>query len=75
MTIPWPDSPGPDWQKNEGEQPEASKGKRVAVVLMNGEIGKPEGTPTAPPGWAADRARWSISRPRFPFDIAWYRIL
>lgn len=67
--------PGPGWEENPGHQPEHTRGKRVEVVLRNGDLAKAEGGITRPPGWAADTARWSISRPWFGFDIAWFRVL
>lgn len=70
MSVP---CPGKGWEPNPGRQPEHTRGKRIAVVLANGEEAKPEGTPTAPPGWGADKSRWS--RTRSPFDIEWFRVL
>lgn len=76
MTLVWPPCPGDGWEKNPGHQPDKTKGKRVAVVLMSGvSASTAPVTTTAPPGWAADKSRWEISKPLYPFDIAWFRIL
>lgn len=71
-----PPCPGEGWERNPGHQPEHTKAKRVAVVLRNGQ--QPSIEPvvtTGPSGWAADKCRWSISRPAFGFDIEWFRVL
>lgn len=72
-----PDRPeGDGWERNLGAQPERSRGKRVAVVLYNGTQPSTQPvTTTAPPGWSADHARWSISRPPHAFEIAWFKVL
>jgi hypothetical protein len=43
------------------------------VVLANGNEAKAEGTPTAPPGWGADKTRWTLSGD--PFDVAWFKLI
>lgn len=65
-----PEHPGKQWAPNEGEQPKRTRGKRVHVILANGMHSKPMGG-TAPPGWAADTSRWTVTG--HPFDIAWWR--
>jgi hypothetical protein len=65
--------PGPGWHVNPGFCPNGAKGKRVRVILANGFTCKDDGGTTAPPGWAADTARWD--KTGFAFDIEWYKVL
>lgn len=68
------EAPGPEWgHNNTGKMPGRAKGRRVKVAFANGNQAKEEGTTTAPPGWAADTTRWSITGS--PFDVEWYRVL
>lgn len=65
--------PGPGWERNPGRLPDHARGKRVGVIMANGNEAKAEGVATAPPGWSADRARWT--RRGEPFDIEWFKVL
>jgi hypothetical protein len=45
-------------------------------LLWNGRLTSTEPViATAPLGWAADKAGWTIGKPPRPFDIAYYRML
>lgn len=64
----------PGMTRNTGRQPDATKGKRVVVLLANGRTaGEQPVTATSPLGWAADTARWSLKGE--PCDIAAWRVL
>jgi hypothetical protein len=78
--LPEVPKPGPKWRQNEGypsgKIPKGTRGKRVQVVMANGQMGKESGVSTAPPGWAADGkggCRWTLAGS--PFDIAWFLVL
>lgn len=59
---------------NPGHLPEEAIGKRVIVKLANGDVcGREPVSPTAPRGWAADTARWTLTG--HPFDIAEYEVI
>jgi hypothetical protein len=59
---------------NPGHLPEEATGKRVIVRLREGSIcGRQPVSPTAPRGWAADGARWSLTG--HPFDIMDYEVI
>jgi hypothetical protein len=75
MTRPLPPPDG-DWLVNPGYQPEHTRGKRIGALLWNGRLTSTEPViATAPLGWAADKAGWTIGKPPRPFDIAYYRML
>lgn len=61
---------------NPGHLPEEAIGKRVRVLLANGEPGRTDNNPMSPPDWAADGrggCRWSIEG--HPHDIAEFEVL
>lgn len=59
---------------NPGHLPEEAIGKRVVVRLADGSIcGREPVSSSAPRGWAADRARWTLTG--VPFDIAEYEVI
>jgi hypothetical protein len=66
-----PQRPGPEWQRNCGHRPSDNL-KRIRVLLRRGDEPQyaDELNPMAPPGWAADTTRWSLTGS--PFDVAWY---
>jgi hypothetical protein len=64
----------PGFKHNPGSQPEETKGKRVAVVLANGNMsGHVSVNSDSKVGWTANDANWT--RRNFPFDIEEYKIL
>lgn len=68
--------PPPGFRLNTGVCPEEAKGKRVRVILANGNEPHYDDSPTSSPGWAADGkggCRWT--KRGLPFDIAFYLIL
>jgi hypothetical protein len=61
---------------NPGHLPQEAIGKRVRVLLANGELGRNDDNPMSPAGWPADGkngCRWEIAG--LPFDIAEYEVL
>lgn len=61
---------------NPGHLPPEAIGKRVRVLLANGEPGRTDNNPMSPAGWAAEGrggCRWSIEGN--PFDIAEYEVI
>lgn len=74
----------PGWKPNPGHCPEEAAGKRVFVVLYRDRetMEQPkyddQWNPMSKPGWAADGkdgCRWGLSRPRHPFNIAFWRVV
>lgn len=53
----------PGYKRNPGSQPRGTKGRRVSVALMDGEIAGE---------WAADSAKWTF-RGQW-FDIDQYKV-
>lgn len=68
---PLPECPGPGWIRNTGARPDI-EAARVRVLLWKGVEPSyaDELNPMAPPGWATDTTRWSLTGS--PFDVAWY---
>ncbi|MCC7097295.1 MAG: hypothetical protein IT472_08960 [Thermomonas sp.] len=59
---------------NPGHLPDDAIGKRVIVGLRNGSVcGRVPVTATAPLGWDAKQARWSLTGQ--PHDIAQYEVI
>lgn len=74
MPDPQPLELPPGWRPNPGHIPEEAVGKRVLVKLGNGRLcGAAPVNATAPIGWAANSARWTLTGS--PYDISWYRVL
>lgn len=67
MSVP---QPGPKWRENTGKA--ATRSKRVRVFLASGHepVYDDNWNPMAPPGWATDTTRWTLTGS--PFDVAWY---
>lgn len=66
--------PGDGWFQNLGQQPSGTKGKRVVVVLRNGNrCGEKPVSAATPPGWTADTTRWTLTGD--PFDVEWFKVL
>lgn len=71
-----------DFKLNTGSMPRGAKGKRVIVILRNGNTcGVEPVTTVTPPGWAADGkggCRWSFLPEHdasSAFDIIGFKIL
>ena len=61
---------------NPGHLPPQAVGKRVRVVLENGNEGRTDGNPMSPLGWAADGrggCNWTLRD--HPFAIAKFEVI
>lgn len=68
----WPLRAG--FRRNKGEKPPRSKGKRVVVSLMSGELaGDTPVSSTSPTGWAVESTKFELTG--WWFDVDQYRLL